>query len=313
MLSLTRLFLICQQIAATHHSYLSSKGLCGIIANVKKDNQPLVLAIIAIIPIIALALIFTRSDDAATETPTENNVSENEASEQTAVNGEDNQQAVSAPAPQTTPTPSPDPQPGVLPSDWDSLTPQEQSELNPFGCDHATQWVSAENGSCIDKPAEQCGENQFADNEGECRDPKWIDGDTYDDTVLDNNERRTDIGAIKGNVHWFVSQNIRMPADQEEFRNSLDALIIYQEDKVYYFNGPELFSTEADLDSWLAKRSMPEPDELDVIAGASCQSSILAGDTGNYHADDLSLAHVRTHAIIYQLEGETTVRCEDDA
>ena len=29
------------------------------------------------------------------------------------------------------------------------MTSQEKTDLNPFDCDHETQWVSAENGSCI--------------------------------------------------------------------------------------------------------------------------------------------------------------------
>ena len=41
---------------------------------------------------------------------------------------------------------------GTLPSDWSSLTAQQKTELNPFDCDHETQWVSAEDGSCLDKP-----------------------------------------------------------------------------------------------------------------------------------------------------------------
>ena len=32
------------------------------------------------------------------------------------------------------------------------MTGREKTSLNPFGCDHETQWVSAEDGSCIDQP-----------------------------------------------------------------------------------------------------------------------------------------------------------------
>ena len=41
-----------------------------------------------------------------------------------------------------------------LPANWDSLTAQEKTDLNPFDCDHETQWVSAEDGSCIDRPTD---------------------------------------------------------------------------------------------------------------------------------------------------------------
>ncbi len=129
----------------------------------EKNNQPLILGIVVIgaVLIIALALIFTRSsDDTATETADENNISENQENENTEENGEDNQQHPPDPVPQPTPqptpapTPVPNPQPDVL-SVWDSLSVQEKTDLNPFDCDHETQWVSAEDGSCINKQGEQ--------------------------------------------------------------------------------------------------------------------------------------------------------------
>ena len=45
--------------------------------------------------------------------------------------------------------PDPEPQPGGLPDNWNSLTDRQKADLNPFNCDHETQWVSAEDGSCI--------------------------------------------------------------------------------------------------------------------------------------------------------------------
>ena len=42
---------------------------------------------------------------------------------------------------------------GRLPDNWDQLTSREKNDLNPFDCDHETQWVSAENGTCINKPS----------------------------------------------------------------------------------------------------------------------------------------------------------------
>ena len=132
----------------------------------EKNNQPLILGIVVIgaVLIIALALIFTRSgDETATEPASENNVSENAENGNGGDNGGDNQQPVPTPAPQPTPqpiptpnptpVPTPAPQPGILPSDWDNLTDREKTDLNPFNCDHKTQWVSAEDGSCIDKTA----------------------------------------------------------------------------------------------------------------------------------------------------------------
>ena len=46
----------------------------------------------------------------------------------------------------TTPT-------GTLPANWNSLSVQEKTDLNPFDCDYDTQWVSAEDGTCIARPA----------------------------------------------------------------------------------------------------------------------------------------------------------------
>ena len=133
----------------------------------KKNNQPLIIGgivVIGAVLIIALALIFTRGDS-ETEAPAEDTVSEN-GENATNENGENGgEQTTPQPDPQPTPQPAPDPapdpqptlapnpQPGVLPADWDSLTPREKTDLDPFDCDHATQWVSAEDGSCIDKPS----------------------------------------------------------------------------------------------------------------------------------------------------------------
>ena len=56
--------------------------------------------------------------------------------------------------PAPTPTPAPSPEPGVLPADWDNLTSREKADLNPFDCDIETQWVSADDGTCINKATE---------------------------------------------------------------------------------------------------------------------------------------------------------------
>ena len=125
----------------------------------KKNNQPLILGIVVIgaVLIIVLALIFTRGDS-DTEAPAENTTSENG---ENATNENGGEQTTPQPDPQPTPQPAPDPdplpgpqpdpQPGVLPPNWNSLTDREKTNLNPFDCDHATQWVSAEDGSCISR------------------------------------------------------------------------------------------------------------------------------------------------------------------
>ena len=125
----------------------------------EKNNQPLIITAIigGIVLIIALAFIFTRNSDETTTTTDANNTTEN------GTNGDSSQPPAPTPAPTPTPTPqpaptptpnptpAPDPQPSVLPANWDSLTSQGKTDLNPFDCDHETQWVSAENGSCIEK------------------------------------------------------------------------------------------------------------------------------------------------------------------
>ena len=127
----------------------------------EKNNQPIIITsiIVGAALIVALALVFTRTDS-ETEAPAESAVSENAENENMEGNGENGQQPTPSPTPQPSPqpipvpipTPAPNPQPGVLPSNWNGLTAQEKTDLNPFDCDHETQWVSAEDGTCIDKP-----------------------------------------------------------------------------------------------------------------------------------------------------------------
>ena len=61
-------------------------------------------------------------------------------------------QLIPQPVPDPDPSPEPIPQPDGLPSNWDSLTPQEKTDLNPFNCDHGTQHVRDDNGQCVNKP-----------------------------------------------------------------------------------------------------------------------------------------------------------------
>ena len=46
------------------------------------------------------------------------------------------------------------PQTGILPDNWEQLTPREKTNLNPFDCDIEAQYVRADNGQCQDKPTE---------------------------------------------------------------------------------------------------------------------------------------------------------------
>lgn len=61
------------------------------------------------------------------------------------------------PGPEPEPTPSPF-EAGVLPADWDQLTPAEKTGLNPFNCpthENDIIYLSAETGECLDAPIEE--------------------------------------------------------------------------------------------------------------------------------------------------------------
>lgn len=146
------------------HYRIPTREGCDIIFCMAKNNQPLIIVamIVGAALIITLALIFTRSsDDAATETTDENNTSENGANEG-GENGNNGQQPtptptptpIPTPTPTPTPTPIPTPQPGVLPANWNELTGQEKSDLNPFNCNVETQIIYATDGTCHDKEIE---------------------------------------------------------------------------------------------------------------------------------------------------------------
>ena len=128
----------------------------------EKNNQPLIITAIigGIVLIIALALIFTRnSDETTTEAILTDDTSENQENKNGEENGEDDQQSETPdPTPDPQPTPDPEPQPepipepsGGLPSNWQSLTSQEKTDLNLFDCNLETQWISAEDGTCREK------------------------------------------------------------------------------------------------------------------------------------------------------------------
>ena len=170
----------------------------------EKNNQPLILGIVVIgaVLIISLALIFTRSDS-ETEVPAESTVSENEdnGAEE---NGESDGGKITpqpnpdpqptpdpVPVPDPQPQPDPDPQPGILPPNWDSLTDRQKADLNPFNCDHETQWVSAEDGTCIDK----------GDSDS---DPEVVESGTFAgiDYIIWNVEREPYCGATPGDGYY---------------------------------------------------------------------------------------------------------------
>ena len=144
------------------------KRVYAIISGMEKNNQPLIITamIVGATLIIALAFIFTRNSDETTPATTaENGASEDGENGNNGNNGNNGQQPTPTPTPTPTPRPTPTPgptptptpipgptptpTPGVLPANWDSLTPQEKIALNPFDCNLETHWVAAEDGRCL--------------------------------------------------------------------------------------------------------------------------------------------------------------------
>ncbi len=123
------------------------------------NNQPLIIVavIVGAVLIIALALIFTRSDNSDTETANENNIAESaENDDNEEGNGEGSPEPETPEQPQNPENPEEPEQPeeprsDVLPNNWASLTSQEKTDLNPFDCDTETQVIWETDGTCHDK------------------------------------------------------------------------------------------------------------------------------------------------------------------
>ena len=167
----------------------------------EKNNQPLIFGIVVIgaVLIIALALIFTRDgDETTTETTNETNTTDNQEDTSTGENGEqpvmpeqpegsENPEQPENPEtdqlctaddpcvapPEDCPTglikiwpdDSPTPLCVRLPSNWDDLTSQEKTDLNPFDCNLETQIIYAEDGTCHDVPVVEATEEVSSEEE----------------------------------------------------------------------------------------------------------------------------------------------------
>ena len=158
-----------------------------------------------------------------------------------------------------------------------------------------------------------------------------------------NTQRRNDIGAIRGQLTTvFTNNNNTYPtparfktdvADQVEqaiYKDSaVPALLVgtASENKIYYSErfhvapGGTTAPTEMEFDTGLGNAAYPAPDELYIVVGASCAKNTLGaaasanalGDSTKFDPADLSFATRKTASFIYQLEGETQARCEDNA
>ena len=134
------------------------------------------LIIFAVAGLVSLILVFTliinrdseeaepANDDTQTtqETPDETSTTGVDQDDVTEPDKKDDDVAEPGnPAPEPEPEPEPTPSPfetGVLPADWDQLTPAEKTELNPFNCpahENEIIYLSAETGECLDAPIEE--------------------------------------------------------------------------------------------------------------------------------------------------------------
>ena len=98
------------------------------------------------------------------------------------------------------------------------------------------------------------------------------------------------------------------------------------ENQIYYIADRKLNGTSATasaaIDTDIVSYVLPGPDELHIIVGVACEQNVLTNGTSNidqsgsayqYTANDLKPSTLKVAAFIYQLEGETAARCEDNA
>lgn len=137
--------------------------------NKKNTTAIIVILIVLVAVVVGLILFLTRSDDtkepADDAQPTSGNVSEEDVTAAPAPTPApipvapitDSKPAPAAdPESPAKPAPAPAVEPdkstaGVLPPNWNDLTPQEKASLNPLGCNVETEWVRADNGQCTPK------------------------------------------------------------------------------------------------------------------------------------------------------------------
>ena len=165
-----------------------------------------------------------------------------------------------------------------------------------------------------------------------------------------NTQRRNDIGAIRGQLTTVFTNNNNTYPDNTTFDSDVLAQVeqaVYKdedsethpllaagtssENKVYYVDvgrqivGTTDANTDALVNTEIVKVIYPGPDELHIIVGIKCSLDVLTGsgtpaagnldvgDSNIYVAADVEIATLKTVAFIYQLEGETKPRCEDNA
>ena len=131
------------------------------------------------------------------------------------------------------------------------------------------------------------------------------------------------------NVLEQVEQSIYKDEDAErrpENKAKNEPLIVYGGFAGAIDSSGNYYNNQAQLNMQISSRAYPGPDELHILSSVRCGSDVLAG--GNpvpdefiasilYNAtagsEDLIYAGDKIIAFIYQLEGETKARCEDNA
>ena len=140
--------------------------------NKPKLNPTVAFVIVAILIFIVVLVLIVRSDSGEPEGP------ERPVVQQPAEEPVESEQPGDSERPAEDPEDDEDRQEPELPLeesvdtplDWNDLTPAQKTARNPFGCDHATQWVSAEDGRCIDRSAGlREGVDYYVLDSDECR------------------------------------------------------------------------------------------------------------------------------------------------
>ena len=139
---------------------------------------------------------------------------------------------ITEPGPEQPAPPETPPQPGTLPADWDELSNTEKTTLNPHGCDHETQWVSAEDGSCIDTPQDfECHEDRFLGLDDTCRLYIVLSRDVSRDGLPDHNFDNVDMQiAVKGDWSEDRLEDLadQLVSETKEIEDLPLNLVIYQ-------------------------------------------------------------------------------------
>ena len=222
------------------------------------NNKPIIItiAVIAVVLIITLIVIFVRGND-SDETATDPDATPSTVEPSPASSGTPNPSGTPGPSITLDPDNPLDSGPVVvnpvpdddsdnrgtettgnegLPIDWDQLSNEEKTKLNPFNCDLDTQWISAENGQCIDIPKDQNTDNGTTIDDGPDSGTTTDDGSDNGTSTDDgsDNGTSTDDGSDSGTTTDDGTDNGE--ADHTDPRFNTDAVFRFKDiDADYQF------------------------------------------------------------------------------